>query len=377
MLSYSAYVAEVFRAGIESVHPSQRLAGRSLGLSYGQTLRHVVLPQAVRRVVPPLMNDLVSLQKDSGLIAVLGVIDAIRKAQIETSLDFNYTPYVVAGALFGCLTIPMARFTDHFARKKGYHGRDGARCQDAAISLLSSTASASRSATTWSSATSTSRSSAASASSSSARSGSGKSTLLRCVNLLEVVDDGRITLEAATSPTRGRHGCGARPDGRRLPGLQPLPPPRRARQHHPRPVRVHKVARDEARSSGPRDARPGGPRRPGAGPARRALRGQQQRVAIARALVDQPAADAARRGHLARSTPSWSARCSTCSRELKGEGVTMLAQHPRDGLRARGRRHRSASSTTAVIHEQRDAPTRCSATRSEERTRAFLSRIRA
>jgi polar amino acid transport system permease protein len=122
ILVYSAYVAEVFRAGIESIHPSQRLAGRSLGLSYGQTLRHVVLPQAWRRVIPPLMNDLVSLQKDSGLIAVLGVSDAIRKAQIETALDFNYTPYVVAGVLFCCLTIPMARLTDRYARKKGYHG---------------------------------------------------------------------------------------------------------------------------------------------------------------------------------------------------------------------------------------------------------------
>jgi polar amino acid transport system permease protein len=125
VLSYSAYVAEVFRAGIESVHPSQRAAARSLGLTYGQTLRHVVLPQAVRRVVPPLMNDLVSLQKDSGLIAVLGVIDAIRAAQIETALDFNFTPYVVAGALFVALTIPMARFTDHLARKQGMHGATG------------------------------------------------------------------------------------------------------------------------------------------------------------------------------------------------------------------------------------------------------------
>ncbi len=125
VLSYSAYVAEVFRAGIESVHPSQRAAARSLGLSYGQTLRHVVLPQAVRRVVPPLMNDLVSLQKDSGLIAVLGVIDAIRAAQIETAIDFNFTPYVVAGALFVALTIPMARFTDHLARKQGMHGATG------------------------------------------------------------------------------------------------------------------------------------------------------------------------------------------------------------------------------------------------------------
>jgi polar amino acid transport system permease protein len=84
-----------------------------------------VLPQAVRRVVPPLMNDLVSLQKDSGLIAVLGVIDAIRAAQIETALDFNFTPYVVAGALFVALTIPMARFTDHLARKQGMHGATG------------------------------------------------------------------------------------------------------------------------------------------------------------------------------------------------------------------------------------------------------------
>lgn len=125
VLSYSAYVAEVFRAGIESVHPSQRLAGRALGLSYGQTLRHVVLPQAWRRVLPPLMNDLVSLQKDSGLIAVLGVVDAIRAAQIETASDFNYTPYVVAGVLFVCLTVPMARLTDWFARKQGFHGAGG------------------------------------------------------------------------------------------------------------------------------------------------------------------------------------------------------------------------------------------------------------
>ncbi len=119
VLCYSAYVAEVLRAGIESVHPSQRMAARSLGLSYGQTLRFVVLPQAVRRVVPALMNDLISLQKDSGLIAVLGVVDAIRAAQIETALDFNFTPYVVAGVLFMILTIPMARFTDWYARRRG------------------------------------------------------------------------------------------------------------------------------------------------------------------------------------------------------------------------------------------------------------------
>jgi len=92
-LTYAAYVAEVLRAGIESVHPSQRAAARSLGLSWSQTLRHVVLPQAVRRVIPPLMNDLVSLQKDAGLISILGIpLDALRYAQIWQSQTFSYTP---------------------------------------------------------------------------------------------------------------------------------------------------------------------------------------------------------------------------------------------------------------------------------------------
>ena len=125
VLTYSAYVAEVFRAGIESVHPSQRAAARSLGLSYAQSMRFVVLPQAVRRVVPPLLNDLVSLQKDSGLIAVLGVVDAIRSAQIATATDFNFTPYVVAGLLFVALTIPLTRVTDWIARRQGWYGVAG------------------------------------------------------------------------------------------------------------------------------------------------------------------------------------------------------------------------------------------------------------
>ena len=120
-LSYSAYVAEVFRAGIESVHPSQRAAARSLGLTAGQSLRLVVLPQAVRRVVPALLNDLASLIKDSGLISVLGIpLDAIRYAQIWQYQLANYTPYVVAGLLFMLLTIPMTRFTDAVSRRYGY-----------------------------------------------------------------------------------------------------------------------------------------------------------------------------------------------------------------------------------------------------------------
>ncbi|WP_235882435.1 amino acid ABC transporter permease [Streptomyces apricus] len=111
-LTYSAYVAEVFRAGIESVHPSQRAAARSLGLSNRQTLRYVVLPQAVRRQVPPLLNDLVSLQKDTGLVSIGGAVDAVRAADIIVGRSLNYTPYVVAGLVFVALTIPMTRFTD-------------------------------------------------------------------------------------------------------------------------------------------------------------------------------------------------------------------------------------------------------------------------
>lgn len=125
VLTYSSYVAEVFRAGIESIHPSQRAAARSLGLSYPQTMRFVVLPQAVRRVLPPLLNDFVSLQKDSGLIAVLGVVDAIRAAQLETAEDFNFTPYVVAGVLFVAMTIPLTRLTDWVARRQGWYGGGG------------------------------------------------------------------------------------------------------------------------------------------------------------------------------------------------------------------------------------------------------------
>jgi polar amino acid transport system permease protein len=112
VLSYSAYVAEVYRAGIESVHPSQVAAARSLGLSRLQSLRFVVLPQAVRRVIPPLLNDFVSLQKDTALLAVLGVVEAARAAQIYSAYRFDYSSFVVAAFLFILMTIPLARFTD-------------------------------------------------------------------------------------------------------------------------------------------------------------------------------------------------------------------------------------------------------------------------
>lgn len=116
-LTYSAYVSEVLRAGIESVHPSQRLAARSLGLSHAQSMRIVLIPQAIRRVTPALMNDFVSMQKDVGLISVLGAVDAVRAAQIIKAQSFNFTPYVVAGLLFVLLAIPTIRLTDWYTAR--------------------------------------------------------------------------------------------------------------------------------------------------------------------------------------------------------------------------------------------------------------------
>ena len=125
VLSYSAYVAEVFRAGIGSVHPSQRMAARSLGLTVGQTNRYVVLPQAIRNVVPPLLNDFISLQKDTALVAVLGPIEILRQAQIDASSTFNYTPYVAAALIFIALTIPMTRFADWVQARMARRQRAG------------------------------------------------------------------------------------------------------------------------------------------------------------------------------------------------------------------------------------------------------------
>jgi polar amino acid transport system permease protein len=112
VLVYTAYVSEVYRAGIESVHPSQEAAARSLGLTRFQALRHVILPQAVRRVIPPLLNDFIGLQKDTALVALIGPVEAFRQSQIEVAASFNFTPYLVTALLFILLTIPLARLTD-------------------------------------------------------------------------------------------------------------------------------------------------------------------------------------------------------------------------------------------------------------------------
>ncbi len=117
-LVYTAYVTEVYRAGIESVHPSQRMAARSLGLTYSQSLRFVILPQAIRRVIPPLLNDFIGLQKDTALITVLGLTEAAAQAGFYSSDYFNYAGFTVAAVFFIILTIPLARFTDHLVKER-------------------------------------------------------------------------------------------------------------------------------------------------------------------------------------------------------------------------------------------------------------------
>jgi len=126
VLTYTAYVAEVFRAGIESVHPSQRAAARSLGLTHAQALRYVVFPQAVRRVLPPLLNDFVSLQKDTSLVSVVGVIDIVLTADNQKSQDFKFVHFVMAALIFVALTVPLTRLTDWISRRQGWMGTGGA-----------------------------------------------------------------------------------------------------------------------------------------------------------------------------------------------------------------------------------------------------------
>ena len=118
VLVYSAYVSEVYRAGIESIHPSQEAAARSLGLTRPQALRFVIVPQAVRRVIPPLLNDFIGLQKDTALVALIGPVEAFRQSQIEVASTFNYTPYLATALLFILLTIPLARFTDSLVARE-------------------------------------------------------------------------------------------------------------------------------------------------------------------------------------------------------------------------------------------------------------------
>lgn len=133
-LLYSAYVSEVYRAGIDSIHPSQTAAARSLGLTHAQALRHVVVPQAVRRVIPPLLNDFIGLQKDTVLVSFIGVVEIFRQTVIRQQATFNYTPFLVTALVFLAVTIPLARFTDWLV------GRERDRRYAASVSASSSAA---------------------------------------------------------------------------------------------------------------------------------------------------------------------------------------------------------------------------------------------
>jgi polar amino acid transport system permease protein len=125
ILVYTAYVTEVYRAGIESVHPSQEAAARSLGLSRWQTMRAVIIPQAVRRVIPPLLNDFIGLQKDTALLGLVGPVEAFQRSNIYAQGDFNFTPYLCAAVLFVAITIPLARFTDWLVERDRRRFRAG------------------------------------------------------------------------------------------------------------------------------------------------------------------------------------------------------------------------------------------------------------
>jgi len=124
-LIYSAYVSEVYRAGIESVHPSQDAAARSLGMSRLQSLRHVVVPQAVRRVIPPLLNDFIGLQKDTVLVSFIGLVEIFRQAQIKQAAAFNFTPYLTVALVFIVVTIPLTRLTDVLIARDRRQGAAG------------------------------------------------------------------------------------------------------------------------------------------------------------------------------------------------------------------------------------------------------------
>ncbi|HEY7827103.1 MAG TPA: amino acid ABC transporter permease, partial [Candidatus Limnocylindrales bacterium] len=116
-LVYTAYVSEVYRAGIESIHPSQAAAARSLGLTRFQALRYVIIPQAIRRVIPPLLNDFIGLQKDTVLVSYIGLVEAFRTANIAQASLFNYTPYLALSVIFLVITLPLTRLTDYLVAR--------------------------------------------------------------------------------------------------------------------------------------------------------------------------------------------------------------------------------------------------------------------
>ena len=333
VLSYSAYVAEVYRAGIDSVHPSQVAAARSLGLSRLQSLRHVVLPQAIRRIVPPLLNDFVSLQKDTALLAVLGVVEAARAAQIYAAYRFNYSSFVVAAFLFILMTIPLARLTDWLIERdrRRRQARGGAVTEAVrvegvrkafgelevlrgidlvvddheVVGLIGA-------------------------------SGSGKSTLLRCIDLLEPVDAGRIWIEGVEITAAGvDEDAVRRRIGIVFQAFNLFPHMTVLRNVTLAPVKALGVAptRPRRRRGAPGALRAG---RQGDDYPDRLSGGQQQRVAIARALAMDP--DLMLLDEVTSALdPVLVAEVLDAIRELAEGGHHDGDRDPRDGVRARRR----------------------------------------
>ena len=378
VLVYTAYVSEVYRAGIESVHPSQEAAARSLGLTHVQALRFVVVPQAVRRVIPPLLNDFIGLQKDTALVSVLGIVEVLRQTQIDQAATFNGTllprrrdalrrdhdparalhrlarrarPPSTAGRearmttseLGGTPALELEGVHKSFGKLEVLRGIDLTLAEHEVVCLIGA-------------------------------SGSGKSTLLRCVNLLEPIDAGRIVVagEELTARRRRRQPRPAR-DRDRLPVVQPLPAHGRARERHAR-------AAEGARSlEGGRDRR--GRR------AARALRSRGQARRVPGQALGRPAAARRDRPRARRCSrrlllldevtsaldPELVAEVLDVIRELAAGGMTMLiATHEMSFAR-------DVANRVCFLHDGRileqGPPEQVFGAPREDRTRQFLQRI--
>ncbi len=421
-LVYSAYVAEVYRAGIQSIHPSQIAAARSLGLRRGQALRHVVLPQAVRRVIPPLLNDFIGLQKDSALVAVLGVTEGLRQAQIIQASNFNFTPYMALALIYIVITIPQARFVDWLiARDQRRRATGGDRSRTGRRRRHRERGVARRSRATWVGVVGPPgawRELGAPARRGSASSGhrergvteairieglqksfgelnvlrgidlamdehevvcligasgSGKSTLLRCVNLLEPVDGGRILIEGdeITAPDVDVNAIRRR-IGIVFQSFNLFPHMTVLRNLTLGPTKVLGSSREQAETQaralldrfGLADKSHEYPDRLSGG--------QQQRVAITRALAMNP--DVLLLDEITSALdPELIAEVLDVIRDLAAAGMTMLIATHEMGFA------RDVASRVCFLDDGRileeGPPSEMFSNPSEERTRRFLDRI--
>ncbi len=372
-LVYTAYVTEVYRAGIESVHPSQRMAARSLGLSYMQAMRFVVLPQAIRRVIPPLLNDFIGLQKDTALISVIGLTEAAAQAGFYATDYFNYAGFTVAAVFFIILTIPLARFTDHIIRQRErreraagavsstnshfvtlenvtkrfgelevLHGIDLAVDLHQVVCLIGA-------------------------------SGSGKSTLLRCINLLEHVDEGTIVVDGQVL-TGGKVDVNVlrRKIGIVFQAYNLFPHMTVLENVTLAPMRALKLSKRDALARGRELLVMIGLEDKATEYPDRLSGGQQQRVAIARALAMNPSLMLLDEITSALD-PQLVGEVLEFVRQLADEGMTMIVATHEMGF-ARELADKVCFLDEGVIREEGPPSQILSAPR-EERTREFLARV--